>query len=167
MQVYLPYGKSLQVLTLQILLEPWNNKSSIFAFLTIRCAYKGYKLLSKTQKREIISYVIGIGKENDVIISYRTCWKLYIYCASIVIILLAVAAFRSISISYVLNLLVLFSLWRSDVHACALGMSLTELMLCEITLTLFINAIECVYKRVKSGEGDVLLLPLSHYCLSM
>lgn len=39
-------------------------------------------------------------------------------------------------------------------------------MLGKIKLTLLINAIECVYKRVKSGAGEAFLLPLSHYRLS-
>lgn len=43
-------------------------------------------------------------------------------------------------------------------------MSLTELMLGEITLTLFINAIECVYKSEIRGGGSspssfITLLP--------
>lgn len=41
--------------------------------------------------------------------------------------------------------------------SCMHPWCVSELMHGEITLTLFINAIQSVYKRVKSGEGPVLL----------
>lgn len=51
--------------------------------------------------------------------------------------------------------------------SCMHPWRVSEPMHGEITLTLFINAIQSVYKRVKSGEGPVLLLPLLHYSQSM
>lgn len=51
--------------------------------------------------------------------------------------------------------------------SCMHPWRVSEPMHGEITLTLFINAIQSVYKRLKSGEGPVLLLPLLHYSQSM
>lgn len=63
--------RSLWVLT-QILLHLWNIESippCILAFLTLRCAEtSGHELIFKTDKCELVSYLIGIGHEKQVVV---------------------------------------------------------------------------------------------------
>lgn len=78
------------VLPKQILLELWNIKSSMFAHYILGFPALGWtetpdsmNFFFKTQKCEVIRYIIGTGHEkhnNQLLVSKKLGWKWYMLC---------------------------------------------------------------------------------------
>lgn len=71
--VCLKGGKSLRVLTQLILLELWNIKPSIFAFLS--SGVNTFRGMTSSLKCKIIGYFIDIGREKQLIIQFHQIIK--------------------------------------------------------------------------------------------
>lgn len=67
--VCLKGGKSLRVLTQLILLELWNIKPSIFAFLS--SGVNTFRGMTSSLKCKIMGYFIDIGREKQLIIQFH------------------------------------------------------------------------------------------------